>query len=232
MLRTDRAVVPTMMKGGTVSLRRARATPSNRERRPARPRRAHRARSDRPRAGLDPDHSRSSPRALRGVRTERQPTSSDLHRRHDHPAARDACEPDVVGRVAGLPRDARDGRRRRRTGSARRPSCPTRRSTTCASSWPASARRWDGKQAPDLQEWVDRSRLNLMSGLGDNDDQRNRPRAAGPFLRGAVSRTREAAGVRGTGHATGTSANVRTSAARAHIVRRDPTKLTKQTRGS
>ena len=36
---------------------RARATPSHRERRPARPRRTHRARSDRPRAGLDPDHS-------------------------------------------------------------------------------------------------------------------------------------------------------------------------------
>jgi hypothetical protein len=27
------------------------------------------------------------------------------------------------------------------------------------------------QEAPDLQEWVDRSRLNLMSGLGENDDR-------------------------------------------------------------
>ena len=27
------------------------------------------------------------------------------------------------------------------------------------------------QDAPDLQEWVDRSRLNLMSGLGENDDR-------------------------------------------------------------
>ncbi|HKF92296.1 MAG TPA: hypothetical protein VKC52_12570, partial [Acidimicrobiia bacterium] len=26
------------------------------------------------------------------------------------------------------------------------------------------------QEAPDLQEWVDRSRLNLLSGLGQNDD--------------------------------------------------------------
>ena len=38
------------------------------------------------------------------------------------------------------------------------------------------------QEAPDLQEWVDRSRLNLMSGL-ENEDDRDRPRAAGPVLR-------------------------------------------------
>jgi hypothetical protein len=29
--------------------------------------------------------------------------------------------------------------------------------------------RW--QQAPELQEWVDRSRLNIMSGLGEHDDR-------------------------------------------------------------
>ena len=29
--------------------------------------------------------------------------------------------------------------------------------------------RW--QEAPELQEWVDRSRLNLMSGLGEHDDR-------------------------------------------------------------
>ncbi len=29
--------------------------------------------------------------------------------------------------------------------------------------------RW--QEAPELQEWVDRSRLNLLCGLGDNEDR-------------------------------------------------------------
>ena len=72
------------------------------------------------------------------------------------------------------------------------------------------------QEAPDLQEWLDRSRLNLMSGLDENDRPRSRPSAAGPFLRGAVSRVRQAAGVRGAGQPTGTGADVRTG-------RRSPT---------
>ncbi len=115
-----------------------RATPSDRKRRPLGARRKHRARPDRARARINPDHSRSSPRALRRVRAERQPTATDLHRRHDHPPARDPGGPHVVRWVAGIPGIDGTDDGGEEHGSARPPSCRIRRSTTSASSWPAS----------------------------------------------------------------------------------------------
>ena len=47
----------------------------------------------------------------------------------------------------------------------------THRSTISASSWPASAPEMTWQRAPDLQEWVDRSRLNITRGLGENEDR-------------------------------------------------------------
>ena len=40
--------------------------------------------------------------------------------------------------------------------------------------------RWG--QAPDLAEWVDRSRLNIMSGLGDNEDSATVRKLQGRFF--------------------------------------------------
>ena len=38
------------------------------------------------------------------------------------------------------------------------------------------------QDAPDLQEWVDRSRLNLMSGLDENDDRATVQELQGRFF--------------------------------------------------
>ena len=119
MLRTDRTVVPTMMKGGTVSVRELEQL----RRIENVVRLGHVERIEPDRIVLEQGSIPTTPDHLHvhcaASGTQRQPASSDLHRRHHHPPARDACEPDVVGRAAGRPRDARDGRPRRRTGCAR-----------------------------------------------------------------------------------------------------------------
>jgi hypothetical protein len=44
--------------------------------------------------------------------------------------------------------------------------------------------RW--QEAPELQKWVDRARLNLLNGLGENEDRQAVRELQGPFLRRAV----------------------------------------------
>ena len=125
---------------------------------------------DHARARLDPDQSRSSARPLRGGGTERQPAASDLHRRHDHAPARHACQPDVVGRAAGLRRSTG------RTTAEKNRLCPPTVAAHAVRLPPravlAGIRTEMGwQEAPDLQEWLDHSRLNLMSGLDEHADR-------------------------------------------------------------
>ena len=82
VFRVDRSVVPTMMKGATLSAGELAQLRLRRQRRAPRARRAHRPRRDRARARHDRDQPRTSARALRDARTERPPAGADLHGRH------------------------------------------------------------------------------------------------------------------------------------------------------
>ena len=148
MLRTDRAVVPTMMKGGTVSLRELEQL----RRIENVVRLGHVERIEPDQIVLEqgsipttPDHlhvhcaaSGLSDNPPRAIFTDDTITLQLVTR----------ASLTLSGAITGVPRDQPVGRPRRRTGSACRPSCRTHRSTTCASSWRASARRWGGRKLP------------------------------------------------------------------------------------
>ena len=153
MLRTDRAVVPTMMKGGTVSL--GELEQLRRIENVVRLGHVERIEPD----GSSSSRARSRPRPIISTCTARRPGLSD-----NPPRAiftDDTITLQLVTRVSltlsgalqGFLETHGTGRRRRRTGSARRPSCRTRRSTTCACVMAGIRTEMGWQEAPDLQEW-------------------------------------------------------------------------------
>ena len=203
MLRTDRTVVPTMMKGGTVSVRELEQL----RRIENVVRLGHVERIEPDRIVLEhgsiattPDHLHVHC-AASGLGDN--PPRRDLHRRHHHPPARDAREPDVVGRAAGRPREhGQDDR-------GEEPAVPARGHAAHAVRLPAHGDgrdpHGDGVAGGACSPGVRRSlAAQPVEWLGRERRPRHGRRAPRPILRSAVSRARQAAGVRGTGNATGT----------------------------
>ena len=96
---------------------------------------------------------------------------SDLHRRHDHAAARDTRGSAVVGRVAGSRRELGTDDGGEEPALPTDDDGPTRRSTTCTLYSAGIRTEMGWQEAPDLQRWLDSSRLNLMHGLGEKGDR-------------------------------------------------------------
>jgi hypothetical protein len=170
MLRTDRAVVPTMMKGGTVSLREL-----DQLRRVANVvRLGHVER-------IDPDQILLEQGSI--------PTTCDHLHVHcaasglsDNPPRAiftdDTITLQLVTRVGLTLSGALQGflESTMRTTKEKNTLCPP----TVMPHTPFDYLRvvlagistemgW--QEAPDLQEWIDRSRLNLLCGLGENEDR-------------------------------------------------------------
>jgi hypothetical protein len=185
MPRTDRDVVPTMMKGGTASLRELEQL----RRIENVVRLGHVVRVELDQIILEQGSIPTSPDHLHVHCTASglsdNPTSTDLHRRHGHASARDACGSDVVGCVARLPRihgedDGREEHALPADGHAphavRLPALRSGRDqhgdAVARSTGAAGVGRSRATQPP---EWPGRER-----------GPRGRPRAPGPFLRRAV----------------------------------------------
>ena len=181
VLRIDRSVVPTMMKGATLSigelelLRQVENVV----------RLGHVERIDRDEIvlehGTDPDESRSSARALRDARAERPPARADLHRRHDHAPGGVARQLVHVGGAASASSRRAGGRPPRRTVCAARTRGRRRRSTSCARSSSGSRPSWPGR-TPTSRRGSNASRLNLVGGLVDHPDQEAVRALQGRFL--------------------------------------------------
>jgi hypothetical protein len=170
MLRTDRAVVPTMMKGGTVSLRELEQLR----------RVAHVVRLGHVER-IEPDRIVLEQGTV--------PTTSDHLHVHcaasglsDNPPraifADDTITLQLVTRVGLTLSGALQGfleTTGRTTEEKNRLCLPTVMPHTpfdylrAVLAGISTEMRW--QHAPDLQEWVDRSRLNLMRGVGDNEDR-------------------------------------------------------------
>ena len=209
MLRTDRAVVPTMMKGGTVSLRELEQL---------------RLIENVVRLGhverIEPDQIVLEQGSI--------PTTPDHLHVHcaasglsDNPPRAiftdDTITLQLVTRVSLTLSGALQGvlESTGRTTEEKNRLCPP----TVMPHTPfdylrvvlAGIRTEMGwQEAPALQEWRRSLATQPPERLGRERRPRDGPRAAGPLLRRAVSRIRQAAGVRGAGDATGTSADVRT----------------------
>jgi hypothetical protein len=170
MLRTDRAVVPTMMKGGTVSL--GELEQLRRVENVVRHGRVER---------IEPDQIHLE---LGSIQT----TPDHLHVHcaasglSDNPPraifADDTITLQLVTRVSLTLSGALQGfleSTGRTTGQKNRLCPPTAMPHTpfdylrVVLAGVRTEMGW--QEAPDLQEWVDRSRLNIMSGLGENDDR-------------------------------------------------------------
>ena len=133
MLRTDPTVVPTMMKGATVSVREIEQL--RRIENVVRLGHVERIEPDQIvlEQGSIPTTPASPARALRGA-------EDSATTRHERSSTDDTITLQIVTRVsltlsgasAGCPGEHGEGRPRRRTASARRRSCRTPRSTTCA----------------------------------------------------------------------------------------------------
>ena len=169
VLRTDPTVVPTMMKGATVSLGELEQLRESGERRPARTRRAHRTQPHRPGARIGPDHAGPSARALRDAGTERQPARPIF--------GADTVTLQLVTRMSLTLSGALQGllETSGRSTEEKNRLCPP-------TAWPHTpfdylrvilagvATEMGWQDAPELQEFVDRSRLNLIRGLGTATD--------------------------------------------------------------
>ena len=145
MLRVDRSVVPTMMKGATLSAGELELAPARRERRASRSRGADRPRRDRARARHHSDESRTPARALRDARAERPPTRADLHRRHHHAPGGVAGQLVHVVGVHRLRRGERSDDCREERSVPSQPVAADARSTSCVRSCWGSRPSWRGR---------------------------------------------------------------------------------------